>query len=183
MKGIGVLMLKNAALYSTQLAEKFGESYYTDRMFHFNCGVNSKIPDFTPEAYKYKYAVVNRKGDLIGYISYEIDSTSHSAENFKLIQFKNKSIYMGANFRDIFDSLIANKGIKRIMINCASGSPFIDTFEDIFEKYVGYNHDIKGEPDDIVPYIESYRCTLHECIMDSHGEAHNGEIYEFLIRK
>lgn len=174
-------MISNAALYSAQLAEKFGESYYTDRMFHFNGGVFSKIPDFTPEAYKYKYAVINSKGDVVGYISYHIDTTSLSAEDFKLINFTKRSTLVGVEFKNIFESLLLNKSIRRIMINCASGSPFIKTFDEIFDNYrgdclLGYNRDLECN-------IESYRCSLHESIADSHGELHDEEIYEFLIRR
>lgn len=90
-------MLKPAILYKEQIIKCMQSYFYTDDMLYETGCVENWIPDIadSPSEGDYQWAIVNAKGELIGFLAYRIDFYASRVYNFGLFSFDRGNVVIG----------------------------------------------------------------------------------------
>lgn len=158
-------MLKPAILYKEQIEKEFMKYQYTMDMFYETGSLESWIPDIkaNSDGYKYDYAIVNNKEELIGYFSYCIDFYSSCMSRFGLISFDRGNILIGKSIYDEIERCIREYHLHRVEWRMIGGNPAEKGYDSFLKRHNGTKHILK------------------DATKDRYGEYHDDVIYEIII--
>ena len=157
-------MLKPAILFKNEIQSKMKEWYYTDdMMFETGCLDNwyPDIPD-CPDGSLYQYAIVDKKENCIGFLSYYIDWYSDNVSRFGLFSFDRGNPLVG---RDLFSEM--EKLVKRhhrVEWRMVGGNPVEKSYDNFCKMHNGN------------------KVILHDVLKDRDGNYHDDVIYEIIKR-
>ncbi len=154
-------MLKPAKLYEDWLKEEFTKVAYTDEfMFYTGYGHMHSISNFDLQDNVYSYAVVDKEGNLIGYISYRVDPLLSLACNFGIQSFVKDTITLANDLYEIMKSLIDT--YHRVEWRMIAGNPAERSYDALLKKFNGR------------------KITLRDSTKDNYGNYHDEYIYEII---
>lgn len=155
-------MLVPAILYKEQIKTEFQKRFYTMDML-YETGCNSQwCPDISdePEEGVFEYAIINGRGKLIGYLSYQVDYYSSNAYNFGLMSFDRGNPIIGKVLFEKMEELVST--MHRLEWRMIGGNPVERHYDRFCTKYGG------------AKYI------LHDSIRDKNGKYHDNVVYEII---
>lgn len=107
-------MLKPAQLYKEQLAEEYVKTWYKPENIFYTGWTGDRVPEIPDNNYdSHHFVSVDKKRQLIGYISYSVDWISMNANSFGIISFDKgnlefvKDVYKAV--LDLFDVYHMNR--------------------------------------------------------------------------
>lgn len=155
-------MLKPAILYKEQIEKEFLKKFYTQDMFYETGCLESWVPDIKPstDGYKYEYAIVNSKDELIGFLSYCIDRYADSVSRFGLISFDKGNSLIGIDVGRELERLVNNH--HRVEWRMIGGNPVEKHYDKFCKKHMGVKH------------------VLRDATRDADGNWHDDIIYEII---
>ena len=157
-------MLKAAILYKKEIEKKFAEQLYTDDYFWYTgYGTCNEIPNIELIDGDYKWAIVNKNDDVIGYFAYRIDSATDTVLNFGLYSFVKGNPLIGRDTFNKLEELISEH--RRIEWRMIGGNPVQKHYDKLCDKYHGH------------------RVCLHQVTKDIHGNYHDEYIYEIIKKE
>lgn len=157
-------MLKPAILYKEQIQKAFMEYIYTQDMFYETGCFESWIPEISgnSDGYKYEFAIVNSKNEVIGFLSYCIAFYSGSMNRFGLFSFdKGNPIVVKDTFIEI-ERCIKEYHLHRVEWRMIGGNSAEHGYDAFLKKHNGNKHILK------------------DAVKDRYGQYHDDVIYEFL---
>lgn len=155
-------MLVPAILYKEQIKTEFQKRFYTMDML-YEIGCNSQwCPDISdePEEGVFEYAIINGRGKLIGYLSYQVDYYSSNAYNFGLMSFDRGNPIIGKVLFEKMEELVST--MHRVEWRMIGGNPVERHYDRFCAKYGG------------AKYI------LHDSVRDKNGKYHDNVVYEII---
>lgn len=155
-------MLVPAILYKEQIKTEFQKKFYSMDML-YETGCNSQwCPDISdePEEGVFEYAIINGRGKLIGYLSYQVDYYSSNAYNFGLMSFDRGNPIIGKALFEKMEELVST--MHRVEWRMIGGNPVERHYDRFCAKYGG------------AKYI------LHDSVRDKNGKYHDNVVYEII---
>lgn len=157
-------MIKPAICYKADVEKALAEYFYTDEMMYYRGCLDSHLleVDDNSGGGRFQYAVLNSKGDLIGFISYCVDYYSSCAYGFGIFSFHKGNPVMGRDIFYLLEELL--KTMHRVEFSAIEGNPAIRGYDHFLERHkdVGRKH------------------ILTDIFKDRTGKYRNEYIYEFV---
>lgn len=131
-------MLKNALLYKDEIMRKYQDVMY-DLRYQYYCGGSGHNQPLIPENNfeRHTFASVDEEGNVIGFISYNVDYAAMSCCNFGACSFDIGN----RNFtKDLFiaiDEIFTKYHMNRLDFWCFIDNPVRPTYQKLIEKYGG----------------------------------------------
>lgn len=153
-------MLIPAIARKDELEKLFALHIYDDDMFLYNgypyC---NKIPDLSPQVEMYKWAIVNKEDEVVGYFTYHIDIQSDNVNWFGLYSFK-KDVTIGIDVYRKMKKLI--KQHRRIEWRMIGDNP------------------VQKHYDRFINHFGGRKVVLRQTVKDQNGVYHDDYIYEII---
>ena len=154
-------MLKPALLYKEQLLRKFSEVLCTKDYYYYigyDCG--SILPKILEGETLYQYASVDGKGNIIGYLAYEVDIFTDTVKNFGLISFDKGNCVLGRDlFRKLEELISTHHKVEWCVVD---GNPVKRHYDKFCKKHNGRVLRFRDKTKDLRgKYIDTY---LYEII-------------------
>ena len=137
-------MLVPAITKKKELEEAFAKELYTERYYYYSgYAYCNSLPEIKAEDNVYQYASVDKKGNLVGYLSFRVDSLGCSVYNFGLYSFKEGNLTIIRDLFEKMEELIAN--YHRVEWRVVGGNHAKHGYERFCKKYNGnvlHLHDV-----------------------------------------
>lgn len=132
-------MLVPAILYKEEIQLKIQEYNYTESMLYYTGYLGHFAPriEASDDGNFYQYAIVTRKGRLIGYFAYTVDWYSSCVYNFGLISFDKNNRQIGIDIYKELKKLINDYHLHRVEFRMVSGNPVEKHYDKFCQKYHG----------------------------------------------
>ena len=131
-------MLKAAQLYEAQLNEEMVKSWYKPEniYYHGGCGEYTvELPGNNCDSHC--FVSVNDDDKVVGYISYNVDWVSRSAETFSIISFdKGNALFAKDVYQAIIDCFEVYR-FNRISWFCYADNPAVRGYRNFIKKHGG----------------------------------------------
>ena len=154
-------MLVPAVAYKAEIEKAFAKELYTDRYFYYvgysHCGT---VPEVNPDDCLYQYAIVNKEGKLVGYLSYRVDPNASNVYSFGLYSFDRGNPLIGIDLFSEMEKLV--KRYHRIEWRMVGGNPVKKHYDKFCAKHGG----------NVVK--------LHDVCKDVDGNYHDEYLYEIV---
>lgn len=160
------MKLVNAKLYEEDIKKKMWQIWYDEKyQYYFGGSWRSDFSlDFKSDGYlKRAFAVLNNNNDLIGYISYSVDTDVQVAQWFGAVNFSQDKLTFGKALKQTIEDCFLKYGLQVVEWNVICGNPVERSYDRICKKLGGR---IVG--------IRKHR------IKDLAGNIHDDKIYEIL---
>lgn len=158
-------MLKPAILYKDEISKKFMDYFYSMDMFYETGGLDNWIPQISDntEVGRFQWAIIDTKGNLIGYLDYYIDFYSSCMSRFGLISFDRGNILIGKSVFDEIIRCINDYKLHRVEWRMVGGNKAEKGYDAFIKKYNGTKHILK------------------DAVKDMYGKYHDDVIYEIIL--
>lgn len=142
-------MRKAAQLYKDELTLKFYEILYDDYYMYYYGWTGVEIPVLKENNYdSHDFVSVNSKGEVIGYISYNVNYLTMSATQLGIISFRKGDISF---IRDVYDAVIdifVKYHMNRLSFTCFTENPAVRSYKKFVTLFGGlqnayYRQDLK----------------------------------------
>ena len=159
------MKLVNAKLFEEQIRRKMWEIWY-DEKYQYYFGGNWRT-DFSladnNDYPKRSFAVLNNNDELIGYISYAVDTELRIAQWFGAINFSDDKFAFGQALRQVITDCFLKFGMEVVEWNVICGNLIEKSYDKMCEKLGGHIVGIR-----------------HRRAMDLAGNIHDSKSYEIL---
>lgn len=132
-------MLKPAILYKEELEDKFKEVFYDLKYQYFTHGAMNNVPEIPDSNEKFHcFASVDKKGNVLGYISYGVDWEAMTTCGFGAISFvPGGSVEYAYDLRKAIDNIFMKFNFNRIEWWAYSDNPAIRGYDSFIKRYGG----------------------------------------------
>lgn len=160
------MKLVNAKLYEEQIRRKMWEIWY-DEKYQYYFGGNHRndlsLADNNNDYPRRSFAVLDRNDELIGYISYSVDTELRIAQWFGAINFTDDKLTFGRALRQVITDCFIKFGLEVVEWNVICGNPIEPSYDKICEKLGGRIIGVR-----------------HRRAIDLAGNIHDDKSYEIL---
>ena len=159
------MKLVNAKLFEEQIRRKMWEIWY-DEKYQYYFGGNWRTDFSLADSNDYPkraFAVLNNSDELIGYISYAVDTELRIAQWFGAINFSDDKFAFGQALHQVITDCFLKFGMEVVEWNVICGNPIEKSYDKMCEKLGGHIVGIR-----------------HRRAMDLAGNIHDSKSYEIL---
>lgn len=131
-------MLKPAQLYKEQLEREQIKSWYDPRNIYWNGGAGDYmvgLPDNNAE--RHCFVSVDKDDNVIGYIEYQVDWVTLSADRFGMISFRKGSLEFARDIYRAVCDIFEKYGLRRIQWCCYADNPAVRGYHNFIKKHGG----------------------------------------------
>lgn len=131
-------MLKPAQLYKDNILTKYAEHMYDiDYQWYYGYRGTS-LPHIGDNNYEnYKFASVNKDNNVIGYISYCVNVSANSCNNFGIMSFEKGNLLFIMDVKQAIDDIFYKYNFNRIDFCCFDGNPALRGYRNFIKRYGG----------------------------------------------
>lgn len=131
-------MLDIALKYKDALEQAFIDTWHQEKYKYYNYSSYYSKLELKNETWNaHEFVSINKQGEVIGFISYEINRCANSVNGLGIINFTDNKITFGRDvmraMRDIFEKYNFNKISFCVVI----GNPIEKTYDKLMAKYGG----------------------------------------------
>ena len=131
-------MLRPAQLYAEELQRKNTESWYRPENIYWNGGTGDSNIDLPNDNYdSHCFASVDKNDNVIGYISYNVDWSSMSADRFGMISYDKGNLEFAKDLYRAICNLFEVYHMNRISWCCYADNPAIRGYRNFIKKHGG----------------------------------------------
>lgn len=143
-------MLDLAIKYSEQLQEKMLSTWFVEKYKYFHYGnwySNEKI--IAEDTWnQHQFVSVNKQGEVLGLISYEIRRSENDCCALCIINFSEDKITFGMDVGSCLQDIFEKFQFRKLKFSVVVGNPIEPTYDKLVEKYGGrivgyYKEDVK----------------------------------------
>lgn len=161
-------MLVPALLYKDQIEKEFMKVLYTDDYFYYQGWIaGSILPKIREEENLYQYAIIDKEGKLLGFLSYKVDMATMTAYGFGAYSFDRGSYIVGKDLIAKLHELVMT--YHRIEWRAISCNSVVRSYDRILDSLKEFCRD-----------IVVYKTELHDVVLDKWGILRNEIIYEVI---
>ncbi len=151
------MKLVNAKLYEEEIRRKMWEVWYDEKYQYFWGGSwrsDFSLDNKNNEWPRRAFAVLNNKDELIGCITYSIDTDLRIAQWFGAINFSDDKITFGRALRQVIDDCFIKFGMNVLEWNVICGNPIERSYDRMCQRLGGHiigirhnrSRDLAGNP-------------------------------------
>lgn len=132
-------MLVNAALYADEVQKKFLETWYDPKYYYYYATYRRWTPDVVNSGdgtNRYSFVSLDSKGNIVGYISYMIDTTVQLAYDFGAMSFTDSSLTFGKDLMTCIQQMFEVWGIQTLEWCVVVGNPAESKYDQLV-KHIG----------------------------------------------
>lgn len=159
-------MLKSAYLYEDEIRKAFYEIWYDPEYQYYFMGAyhdDFNLDHENGDWHCRSYAVTDKEGCLIGYISYKIDHETQSASSLGAINFTNNIATFGQALYQVINDIFCKYHMNRLEFAVVVGNPVEKSYDRIVKMFGG-----------------KILCTKHETAKDMAGNFCDEKLYEIM---
>lgn len=160
------MRLVNAKIYEEQIKKKMWECWYDEKYQYYFGGhwrYDFSLSHNSDDYLKRAFAVLDSAGELIGYISYSVDTELRVAQWFGTINFSDNRLEFGLALRQVIEDCFLKFGCEVVEWHVICGNPIERSYDKMCKRMGGR---IVG--------ITRRRA------LDMAGNVHDTKIYEIL---
>lgn len=142
-------MLDVALKYEDCLRVKFRDTWFDDKYKYFNCGNWYQDESMSTDTWnRHQFVSLNSKGEVIGYIGYDIDRGGNFCSNVYMINFSSDKITFGIDVGKCIEDVFERFKFEKIKFYVICGNPIEATYDKMVKKYNGnvvglFKNDVK----------------------------------------
>lgn len=130
-------MLKPAQLYKKELEELYINTWYDPKYMYYTGWTGTELPNIPDNNYdKHCFASVDKDGNVIGYISYQVSFVTMSASNFGIVSFKS-SVEFAKDVYQVICNLFELYKMNRVSWSAFVENPAIKGYRAFIKKHGG----------------------------------------------
>lgn len=130
-------LLELAAKHEAELQEKFADAFIDKRnIFYFSGGYISKYKASENTWDKHEF-VSAKGGKILGYLSYDIDRRTNSANGLCAINFETKSITFSKDFMRFLKDIFEKYQFRKLSFGVFIGNPAEKMYDKYIQKFGG----------------------------------------------
>ena len=132
-------MIKNACGYFDEIKRKI-EAIWYDPQYQYWFGSDYRFEYVENRNNKYltrEFVSLNKAGEVIGFFSYEINSSTRVADRFSAINFSNDKVTFGMDLRTVIDDVFVKFGFSVLEFEVICGNPIEKAYDRIAKKMGG----------------------------------------------
>lgn len=131
-------MLKPAQLYKNELYKEYVKTWYKPENIFYTGWTGDRIPEIPDNNYdSHHFVSIDKKENLIGYISYSIDWISMNADRFGIISFDKGNIVFAKDVYKAVCDLFEVYQMNRISWCAYVDNPAIRGYRNFIKKHGG----------------------------------------------
>lgn len=131
-------MIEVAQLHKGELEQLTNSIWFSEKNKYWNCSIYYeplRLEENTWNAHQ--FVSVNKQGNVIGYISYEINRESDRVCGLSIINFTDDIATFGADLRQVLDDIFVRFRFRKLCYSVVCGNPIEKTYDRLTEKYGG----------------------------------------------
>lgn len=138
-------MLEPAIAHKEELLAKFAKEIYSEKYFYYmGYAYGHTLPEITDSDDRFQYAILDSRGEVVGYLGYYIDPSVDSISRFGLYSFGDKPhLVIGRDLFEKMEELYNNH--HRLEWRVIDGNPVIKSYDKFCKKHKGQKvcfHDV-----------------------------------------
>lgn len=131
-------MLKTAQLYTTELTEKMYKTWYDPKYIYYHYAPGNCLIDLPQDNFHtHDFVSVDEDNNVVGYIAYNVNYTSMSAEYWSIIGFTECSIIFAQDIYLAICNAFDKFNMNRIEWSCIADNPAIRGYRNFIKKHGG----------------------------------------------
>lgn len=131
-------MLRPAQLYQEKLQEENIKAWYKPENIFWNGGPGDSAIELPDNNYdSHHFVSVDKKDNVIGYISYSIDWSAMSADRFGIISFRKNSIEFAKDLYKAICDLFEVYHMNRVSWLAFADNPAVKGYRSFIKKHGG----------------------------------------------
>lgn len=130
-------MIDIAIKYADTVKELFVNTWYKEKYkyYHGSFYSTQEIPD--NDHYGKDFVSLNSKKEVIGYISYNVNNSTKSVNNFGVINFSEDKFTFGKDIAQVIDDIFMKFNMNRLEFFVIVGNPIEKSYDKMINKYGG----------------------------------------------
>lgn len=130
-------MIEPAQKYMCRIRELFLDTFYNmDYMYYYDAS-GWYVPEITTnEMCNHQFAIVDKDGEVVGFVHYFLDFTAGAVSDLGMISFK-KSTCFGWDLLKIIDNIFNKYNMNKIVFRCFDGNPALKHYYKFIDTYGG----------------------------------------------
>lgn len=130
-------MLKPAQSYEEELKKLFISVMYEEKYMYYFMGWNETYECDKNNWNTHEFVSVDKEGNVLGYISYNVNQRSDNASSLSIINFGDNKIIFGKDvFKAILD-IFKKYRYNKLTYSVHIGNPIEKTYDKLTKKYGG----------------------------------------------
>lgn len=155
-------MLQPAQKYESELKSLILDTWYDDKYKYFRANTYSSTMTFKDGNYNsHDFASINNDGEVIGYISYDLNRSDGSVYNLIIVNFTDEKLSFGRDLYKALSDIFLRYKFRKLMFCIVVGNPIEKSYDKWISKYGGR---IVG--------------TYYKDVMLDDGELYDRKLYE-----
>lgn len=130
-------MLEIAQKYTQQLSLKFADTVYDLKYMFYHCAYADDYVPSTTTWNKHEFVSLDKKGDVIGYLSYNINRNDYKATDLCIINFTDNKLMFGRDVAQVIDDIFMKYQFRKLNYEVVCGNPIEPTYDKLTLQYGG----------------------------------------------
>lgn len=131
-------MLKPAILYKDKILENYSNILYDVRYQWYFSGQGTSLPNIQDNTYnRHCFASVDKNNNVVGFVTYGINSSANSCNNFGIISFDKGNIQFIRDVKQALNDIFYKYNFNRIDFYCFADNPALRGYRNFIKKYGG----------------------------------------------
>jgi hypothetical protein len=144
-------MLDLAIKYEDKLQMLFSNIAFDEKyMFFSGCSYRDKYKATESTWNKHEFVSLDKEGNVIGYIKYNIDRESSVANSLQIINFTDNKVVFGRDVMQALDEIFTKFKFRKLKYSVFIGNPVESTYDRLTEKYGGRISGIQLQDDKLI---------------------------------
>lgn len=132
-------MLKPAIAYGEELKAKYREAMYDiANQYYFGWNGTRDLELCKNNFDRHEYVMVDKKDNIIGYVSYALSYQTRCADSFGVISFDKGNPIIIQDMEQVLHDIFYVYNLDRISWRCFVGNPALKVYRDFIKKHGGY---------------------------------------------
>lgn len=131
-------MLDIAINHIDELKKKFNSIWFQEKYKFYNYDMwfnNVEVDDNTWN--RHQFASVNKDGEVIGYIAYQVERQTHNASKLAIINFTDDKIVFGRDLKQVLVDIFEKFKFNKLSFSVVVGNPIEKSYDKMVKKYGG----------------------------------------------
>lgn len=131
-------MLDIAIKYQEKLKEMMLDTWFKDKYKYWNYHADYCEFNIDSDTWRsHSFVSIDNNGNIIGYISYEIDRRNNQCQGLNIINFSNKKIIFGKDVKQAITDIFERYNFRKLNFTVVVGNPIEHTYDRLIKKYGG----------------------------------------------
>lgn len=142
-------MLDIAIKHQIELKEKMRDIWFSEKYKYWNCSVWYNEKEICLDTWSnHQFVSLNKSGEVIGYIGYEINRANEYCNSLNIINFSDDKVTFGIDLRQALKDIFEKFKFRKLKFSVVVGNPIETSYDELVKKYGGkivgvYKKDVK----------------------------------------